>query len=294
MGYATGMQAMFEKWDAFVFDDVYVRKTLGFAPDTRRFEEVLSGQHFDVRYDRAARQWQVTPPVFRFDIIHPIDIIEEYLVVTQYEEVRPEPLIMPPGMGSQTRRSALEERLVGYMQAYGARQTIGLLLDSYDNAIGHTRHDAPGQLIRLENAVNKNREYLVDSSLPPLLRNAVHPSAPLPPATFYLFTETASLSGDNVAQPGWKMGVLLVGSEHPFNNAHTLLDALCHHLRLPCTLKRGGSHALIPGRQMQVFVGDIQVGQFGEVHPEVLTNWDLFYPASFIELDLNAIIPLWK
>ena len=291
MGYAAqpDKQSIFAKWAPFTFDDVYVEKTFGFAPDPARFEQALRSQHFNVRYDAAARTWQVTPPIFRFDIIHPIDILEEYLVVTHYDEAKPAPLYVPPGFGAPTRRNALEERLVGYMQAYGARQTIGLLLDSYDNTIGHMRHNAPQQAMRLENAVNKNREYLVDSSLPPLLRNAVYPSAPLPPTTFYLFTETASLDEHHVAHPGWKMGILLVGANHPFNNAHTLLDALCHHLRLPYTLNRGSSSALIPGRQMQVFVGGARVGHFGELHPEVLTNWDLFYPASFIELDLDAI-----
>jgi len=34
------------------------------------------------------------------------------------------------------------------------------------------------------------------------------------------------------------------------------------------------------------------IGQFGEVHPEVLTNWRLFDPASFIELDLDTITEL--
>jgi len=47
--------------------------------------------------------------------------------------------------------------------------------------------------MRLANAVNRLREYVVDSSLPPLLRNAAHASAPQPPATFYLFTETAHI-----------------------------------------------------------------------------------------------------
>ena len=282
-------RAIFAKWDAFTFDNAYVQRTFGFAPDPQRFQDTLRGQHFGVRYDAAAQMWHVTPPIFRFDIIHPIDILEEYLVVTHYEEAKPAPLYVPLGMGSQTRRNALEERLVGYMQAYGARQTIGLLLDSQENAITHMRHDAPQRLMRLENAVNKKREYLVDSSLPPLLRNAVHSSAPLPPTTFYLFTETAFLDEQHVAHSRWKMGILLVGTDHPFNNAHTLLDALCHHLRLPYTLKRGGSAALIPGRQMHAFVGDTQIGQFGEVHPEVLANWELFYPASFIELDLDTI-----
>jgi phenylalanyl-tRNA synthetase beta chain len=196
-------------------------------------------------------------------------------------------------MGSQTRRSELEERLIDFMQVYGARQTIGLLLDSYENLVERMCHDAPERLVHLVNAVNKNREYAVDGSLPPLLRNAVHPSAPLPPATFYLFAEPLFLDEQRVAHSRWKMGILLVGPDHPFNNAHTLLDALCFHLHLDYTLKRSTNRALIPGRQMTVVVEDIPVGQLGEVHPEVLTRWELFYPASFIELDLDALTEMW-
>jgi phenylalanyl-tRNA synthetase beta chain len=125
-----------------------------------------------------------------------------------------------------------------------------------------------------------------------LLRNAVQASAPQPPTTFYLFTETVQMDEQSAAHSRWKMGMLLVGTEHPFNNAHTLLDALCYHLRLPYTLKRSINPALIQGRQMDVYYAeseDMVVGQFGEVHPEVLTNWQLFYPASFIELDLDTI-----
>lgn len=297
-GYATTVDsaAQFALWDPFTFDDAYVRETYGFAPDPLRFELALRGQRFDTRYDAAAGCWHVTPPIFRFDIIHPIDILEEYLVVTHYEEARPVPLVEPLGVGSRTRRSALAERLVGFMQAYGARQTIGLLLDSYENIVEHMQGSElhAAQLIRLDNAVNKNREYLVDSSLTPLLRNAVHASAPMPPTAFYLFTETAALDTQRVAHAGWKMGVLLVGSEHPFNNAHTLLDALCYHLRLPYTLRRGSSPALIGGRHMVVYSGDEVIGQFGEVHPETLVKWELFYPASFLELDLDVVEQLWR
>jgi len=157
-------------------------------------------------------------------------------------------------------------------------------------------HEAPERLIYLVNAANKNREYAVDSSLPPLLRNAVHPTAPLPPTTFYLFTETLFLDDKKVAHSRWKMGILLVGTDHPFNNAHTLLDALCYHLRLDKSLqlKRSDSRALIPGRQMTVSVEETPVGQFGEVHPQILTNWDLFYPAGFVELDLDTITEIWN
>src|SRR6266851_5515248 len=287
-------QEIFEKLSPFTIRNKQLKETFGFKPEAERFRAALEGMHYQMEYDGKKRQWLITPPIFRFDIIHPADILEDYLVATYYEEAKPEPLTTVNAIGSQTKRSELEERLVAYMQAYGARQTIGLLLDSYENVVERMCHDHPERLIHLDNAVNKNREYAVDSSLPPLLRNAVHPSAPLPPSKFYLFTETLFLDKQRVAHSRWKMGILLIGTDHPFNNAHTLLDALCYHLRLDYMLKRSGSPALIPGRQMTVSTGDITIiGQFGEVHPEVLTRWELFYPASFIELDLDAISRFW-
>ncbi len=294
-GFATSIdeEEIFAKWSPFVISDQQILKTFGFQPGHERFRMALESMCYQVQYDEHAQAWHITPPIFRFDIIHPIDILEDYLVATYYEGAMPAPLISINSMGLQTRRSELEERLIDYMQVYGARQTIGLLLDSYENVVDRMRHDQPERLIHLVNAVNKNREYAVDSSLPPLLRNAVHPSAPLPPATFYLFTETLFLDEQRVAHSRWKMGILLVGTDHPFNNAHTLLDALCFHLHLDYTLKRSNSRALIPGRQMTVSVGDTPIGQLGEVHPEVLTRWELFYPASFIELDLDAISEMW-
>ncbi len=297
VGYTTSLveSEQFAKWEPFTFSDKYVHELYGFMPDKARFMEALRSQHFKVHYDGQEQTWYVTPPAFRFDIIHPIDILEDYLVVTHYDEVKGTELLTTPALGSQTRRNALEERLTEYMRAYGARQTIGLLLDSQENVLASIRHEAHRQVMRLANAVNRLREYMVDSSLVPLLRNAVHASAPQPPATLYLFTETVHIDDESVAHSRWKMGILLVGSEHPFNNAHTLLDALCYHLHLHYALKRSASAALIPGRQMDIYYGESEamvIGQFGEVHPEVLTNWHLFDPASFIELDMDTITEL--
>lgn len=301
LGYAASIderdkKAIVAQWKPFAVSQQYIVDTLGFAPEPERFRAVLQDQHYALHHDATTGVWHISPPVFRFDILHPIDILEDYLVATGYAEVSGENAKISPALqlvGSQTRRSALEERLVDYMQVYGARQTIGLLMDSYENVIERMCHDAPERLIHLVNAANRNREYAVDSSLPPLLRNAVHPSAPPPPTTFYLFTETLFLDEKKMARSRWKMGILLLGTGHPFNNAHTLLDALCYHLRLPYNLKRGDYRALIPGRQVNVLAADRAIGQFGEVHPEVLTRWDLFYPASFIELDLDSITGLW-
>ena len=45
--------------------------------------------------------------------------------------------------------------------------------------------------------------------------------------------------------------------------------------------------------EIHISVEDTPIGQFGELHPEVLRRWELFYPASFIELDLDTITEIW-
>ncbi|HYB02809.1 MAG TPA: hypothetical protein VED37_21455, partial [Ktedonobacteraceae bacterium] len=297
-GYATSLDLQDEKdilakWDPFILTNQQIAHILGFEPDSHKFRAALESMHYYVQYLLDMHAWHITPPIFRFDIIHAVDILEDYLVATYYEEARPASLLSKPTIGSQTPRSELEDRLIDYMQAYGARQTIGLLLDSYENIVDRTLHNDPQRLIHLVNAVNKNREYTIDSTLPALMRNAVHSSAPNPPATIYLFTETLFLDEHKVGHSRWKMGILLIGTEHPFNNAHTLLDALCYHPRLDYKLVRGSNPSLIPGRQMTISVEDTIIGQFGELHPEALTRWELFYPASFIELDLDSITEMW-
>jgi hypothetical protein len=296
LGFAASIaeKELFAKWSPFVVSNQKILAVFGFQPAIEHFRTALESQHYQMHYDESSQTWYISPPIFRFDIIHAIDILEDYLVATGYDftEIQPRSLASP-NAGSQTKRSMLEERLVDYMKVYGARQAVGLLLDSYENLVEHMEHDAPEKLIHLVNAANKNREYAVDSSLAPLLRNAVHSSAPMPPSTFFLFTETLFIDENNTAHSRWKMGILLVGTEHPFNNAHTLLDALCYHLRLDYSLRRSDIHALIPGRQMTAHVLDTSIGQFGEVHPEILTNWGLFYPTSFIELDMDFILELW-
>jgi len=247
LGFAASVaeKDFFAKWSPFVVSNQDIFDVFGFQPDTERFRTALECQHYRTHYDEASQTWYISPPIFRFDIIHSIDILEDYLVATGYDFAEIQPgVLTSANSGSQTKRSVLEERLIDYMKVYGARQTVGLLLDSYENLVDHMEHDAPERLIHLINAANKNREYAVDSSLAPLLRNAVHPSAPVPPSSFFLFTETLFIDEKNVAHSRWKMGILLVGTEHPFNNAHTLLDALCYHLRLDYALRRNDNHML--------------------------------------------------
>src|SRR6266571_22470 len=115
-GFATSLDALDEKeiiakWSPFVISDQQIVKTLGFEPDPHRFRVALESMHYHIQYAQNMQSWHITPPIFRFDIIHPVDILEDYLVATYYEEATPASLLSTNTIGSQTIRSELEDRL---------------------------------------------------------------------------------------------------------------------------------------------------------------------------------------
>ncbi|MDE6736687.1 MAG: hypothetical protein K2J50_04215, partial [Treponemataceae bacterium] len=46
----------------------------------------------------------------------------------------------------------------------------------------------------------------------------------------------------------------------------------------------------IPGRQAAILVHGKQVGIFGEVHPQVLENWQIAVPCVAGEVNLEALM----
>src|SRR5215467_14668778 len=117
---SVGEKDLFAKWQPFVISNQQILDVFGFQPDAERFRTALESQHYQTHYDATSQTWYISPPIFRFDIIHPIDILEDYLVATGYDFNEIQPRVLPTNTGSQTKRSALEERLTSYMQAYGA------------------------------------------------------------------------------------------------------------------------------------------------------------------------------
>lgn len=45
--------------------------------------------------------------------------------------------------------------------------------------------------------------------------------------------------------------------------------------------------SFFPGRQAGVYLKDKLIGQFGVVHPKVLENFDIQYPVSALEIDIE-------
>jgi phenylalanyl-tRNA synthetase beta chain len=101
-------------------------------------------------------------------------------------------------------------------------------------------------------------------------------------------TETGTERGINVAAV----------SSHPtanFTEIKSFLDSLLINLGFKnVTAKETNHPSFLAGRAATVSLGDIDVGVVGEIHPEVLNNFELENPTGAFEIDLQKIIDVWK
>ncbi len=81
-------------------------------------------------------------------------------------------------------------------------------------------------------------------------------------------------------------------STHPdadFSEAYALADAVLHELSIAYTVKESADPAFIDGRRADIIAGGKTIGVFGEVHPAVLTAFELEHPVAAFEFDLRAV-----
>ena len=81
-------------------------------------------------------------------------------------------------------------------------------------------------------------------------------------------------------------------SAHPdadFSEAYASADAVLHELSIDYAVKESADPAFIDGRRGDIIVGGKTVGVFGEVHPAVLTAFELEHPVAAFEFDLRPV-----
>ena len=81
-------------------------------------------------------------------------------------------------------------------------------------------------------------------------------------------------------------------STHPeadFSEAYAAADAILHELSIEYTVKESTDPAFIEGRRGDIIVAGKTIGVFGEIHPAVLTAFELEHSVAAFEFDLRAV-----
>ena len=267
-----------------------VNKLLGTALSAQDIVEALERMDNTVTVEGDCLT--LTPPAYRNDFLHEVDIIEDVMMGKTVEFFEPEtPREFTIGRLSPV--TLLSRKIKSLMVGFGYQEMIFNYLGSKKDYIDRMNIDGES-VIEIANPMSENYQFVRPSIIPSLLSaetvsgNAVYPHRIFETGKIaYLAPEENT--GTRTRQ---SLGFLTVNQDANFNEAASLIAGLLYYLQMDYAVCETHDPRFIEGRQAGVLANGKQIGIFGELHPQVLENWSVTAPAFAGELDIESILTL--
>ncbi|MFZ5647210.1 MAG: phenylalanine--tRNA ligase subunit beta [Bacillota bacterium] len=283
-----------------------VDHVLGVKVEKPDIAGILSGLEFSVK--ESGGSLLVTVPAHRPDVSLEEDLIEEVARIYGYNRV---PYTLPYGAstrGARTPRQAFELAVRDCLQSLGMNEVVTYSFTSpvtFDRAA--VPQDSPlREVVRVQNPLSEDQSVMRTIMLPGLLevlqRNAsrrITDLAIFELGKIFLPSRSEPLPEEKPVLAAAAMGGSPSGWNSPaqpydFYYIKGVLEALLDRAGVRgCNLERETGHNLFhPGRAARVTSGDTIIGVIGELHPDVLENYDLPKRAVAMEIDFGALSDL--
>jgi len=237
----------------------------------------------------------VTIPAYRTDILHEIDLVEEVAIGYGFFNLTPTtPATVTTGKQHRVSEVAADVRQV--MVGLGFVEALNFVLANEVDHYQKMRRKAEG-LVTLANPVSTEYSIIRNDLLPSLMRNLADNRHQVFPQRMFEVSDVIILDDASETYTERRIHAAAVSS-HPtanFTEIKSILEALLMNLGLKnWTVKETNHPSFLAGRAATVSLDDMELGVVGEIHPEVLNNFELENPTSAFEIDLQKIIKATK
>lgn len=233
---------------------------------------------------------EAKPPLYRDDVMHPVDLIEDVAISRGYGRFRP---VMPERatVGSLSAQELFSDQVREMMVGFGFQEIISNILCSRTELAD--RMGLPGiELVEIENVMSQQYNALRNSILPSLLRVEAASSKVFYPHRIFELGEV--VKRDPGSKEGSRdmrcLGAILSHPSANFSELHSFLDLLFYYLGKEYRLEPVVHPSFIEGRVGRILVGEKNFGVIGELHPLILENWQIAMPCAAFEVELNLFL----
>jgi phenylalanyl-tRNA synthetase beta chain len=269
-------------------DIEYANKLLG--TDYKAEEGVKALNSIGLKTEFLDNSIKLSPPVFRNDFLHAVDIIEELMIANGMESFQPE---MPEDytIGRLSKAEELSRRVRNIMIGLGFQEMIYNYLGSKKD-FQENMNLTEERFIEILNPMTENYCLVRNSIIPNLLQsesvsgNAVYPHN--------IFEIGKVAYKDKTENYGSKtrdyIAFLCSDSEAGFNNINSYVSAFFYYLGCEYILEETSDPRFIKGRTGRIIYNNKETGIMGEIHPDVLENWGIQTPCACVEIDLDNLL----
>lgn len=235
---------------------------------------------------------EVFVPVYRFDIIHPVDLVEEVVMGFGFNRLDYE--VMPPQhSGGEHPINSFSRRLRGLVAGFGFQEVSNYMLTCKE--VLYVLMEAPEvPTVEVLNPRQSQYSCIRTWLIPQLLQvlaNSKH--ADFPQKIFECGDVTMlDEREDNKVKEERRLALAISDNKVTLNDVHATVDSLLRLIGIRYTLRTGEHPSFIRGRFAFIEAQGIILGFMGEVHPKVLVNWGLEKPVVAAEMSVDGMFTI--
>ncbi|KAM6569381.1 hypothetical protein CsatB_017366 [Cannabis sativa] len=237
----------------------------------------------------------VSVPPTRSDVLHPCDVMEDVAIAYGYNNIPKRKLasLQPLPLNE------LSDLIRREIAMNGFTEVLTFILCSWrENFIMLNREDDKSTAVVIGNPRSADFELVRTSLMPGILKTVGHNKDHPKPIKIFEVGDVAVLdkTKDVGASNYRRLAALYCGATSGFELIHGLVDRIMEVIGAPFvplgdntgySIKPSEEPEYLRGRQASIIYKGNCIGTFGIVHPEVLNNFDIPDPCSFVELTIE-------
>ena len=258
----------------------YASKILGF--DIKKHAaDALEKMGFDARVK--GKVIEVDIPAWRVDILHPIDIVEDMAIGYGYDKISPE---LPKSMtfGESLSSNKIHETMIGL----GFNEVLTISLSNEEEQF-EKMNLKPREVVSIENPISSKHSCIRVSLLPSLMEILSKNRHNELPQMIYEVGEIVEII-DGVPLNKTMVSGVKIDAKTGFTECKSIVEALLRNMGIKADIEEKKSGAFIDGRCASLLKDEKPIGYFGEVHPSVISNFELEYPVIAFEIYADELL----
>ena len=245
-----------------------------------------------------AKTIEVKIPAYRYDILHPWDIIEDIAIGYGYDRLKPElpdTVVIGEVHPIEEKAAAVRKIMIGlgYFEVFtftltSERKQFELMRRTLKKKLikNASRSLRKSEVVKVASPISTEHTMLRCSILPNLLEIlAINKHRDLPQRIFEVGPVVTNF------KEKYMLAAVSTHANANFAEVKSMVDAVLKEMGLAdAEVVDSEDGAFFEyGRRADIIKDSRKIGVFGELHPEVITNFGLDHPVVGFEVDISSV-----
>jgi phenylalanyl-tRNA synthetase beta chain len=238
---------------------------------------------------------RVTVPRYRIDILHEVDIIENIALGYGFNDL-PAELPTFSTIANPDSKRQFDQILEQVMIGLGFTEIKSLMLTSEEQHYTKLNKEVEEDRITVAQPITQDRTMIRKSLVNSLLEFLEDNKHEELPQKIFEIGDVAYIdeSAETKMRTVKKLAAAMVSSNANYTDIKAIVESFTSNMGFEMNITDSNNSIFIPGRcaDFEVTTTDDKLpftftGYYGELHPEVITNFDLEYPVVLFEVEFS-------